>query len=179
MLGAKATAAVGAIGIIGILGAVIFGMWWRGVALKERVKVTSMTAERDSALGVVDTLKVINKDQQKTTDTILGLVRTTQETVNEYHTKLMEADRKTSEAIQALDKMQLTEHYDALAYPLQRGDAARDRLNDIMCRAWGSWADNDPSCRRPEDNGDARTDDRTGDRSGTSSDNPAGSSDHN
>ncbi len=158
---------------------VAWGFYWKSEAAIERVRVTSLTSERDSALGAVETIKDINTEQTKTLNTVLQMNEKAQETTNEYHERLMAADRKTAEAIQALDKMQLTEHYDALAYPLQRGDAARDRVTNILCRAWGSWADDDPSCRQPEDNGDTETADRPSNRPRPATDGTASGSNDN
>ncbi len=167
MLGAKVAAIAGVIGLVGVLGGVSYGMYWKSEAAKERVRVTSLTAERDSALGVVTTLQNTLKDQQETTNTLLKMNEKSMETANEYRKQIMEADRKTAETLQALDKMQLTEHYESLKEPFQRGNAATDRVTAILCRAWGPWGDKDPRCKRPKDIHTPETDDRSGDRSGT------------
>ncbi len=162
-----------------VASAVAWGFYWKSEAAQERVRVTSLTAERDSALGVVTTLQTTLKDNQKTTNTILKMNEKAMETTNEYRKQIMAADRKTAEANMALDKMQLTEHYEALTEPFQRGNAATDRVTSILCRAWGPWGDKDPRCRRPQDTPDASTDDREPDRSGTPPSKPPGVSDDN
>jgi hypothetical protein len=134
---------------------VIGTLYYKGKMNEEMVRTTSAIAEKESALASIETLKDVLADNKDTTNFILNMNVTAQEKQNETQQSLMDADRKTAEVTAQLDRMLLTEHYEAVKEPFQRGNAANDRLTDIVCRAWGPWASNNPHCSSSEDNGDA------------------------
>lgn len=134
----------------------VAAMYYRGQMYAAEVALTSMTSERDSLLeNVVPALKDANERTSATLDFTLGMHSKQLEKTDGYVDELRASERKTAETLMELDRLRNTEHGDALAAPFERGNAARARLTDSVCRAWGLGPDDDPRCGGTRGDGDA------------------------
>jgi hypothetical protein len=139
----------GGAAVLGALAALFF----YGQAQTYKARWTSAQAETESLKVVVGDLKGINETTNKTLNTTLGLVAQNQEKMIEYTDRIASAEAETNRVLRDLDRMAATENQRALAAPFERGNAARARITDSLCRIWNR--PDDPRCRGAEDNSDA------------------------
>lgn len=153
--------------------AVIAAMYYRGEMLSKEVEVTSLKAEKATLLVSIDDAKKANERVNETLDFTLLMHKDQLGKADEYRSELTESENNTRRVLLELDELMRTEHKKALEKPFERGNAARGRIIDIVCRAWGR--NNNPQCQSSGSNDNATTDARGGDKSGTNANDPTNS----
>lgn len=151
--------------------AVIVAMFYRGEMLAGEAQIVGLQGENKTLITATETIKKVNDKVNDVLSFTLELHKNQLGKADDYRNQITAAERETAGILLQLDTLKRTEHKKALERPYERGNAARDRIISIVCRAWGP--NDSPQCSSKRSDGNARTHDRGEDRPRTNANNPS------